>query len=401
MAQRIPASCSVFHAYNVGVMEATPAPQLTPLEVASHRVLGEAPSRLIDREEEPVEVLKAAIIEGAGDRPCYVSFSGGRDSSVVLAAATAALREAGLPDPVPITLRFKDIEATQESDWQQRVIDHLGLAQWEVVDITDELDVVGPYASRCLNQLGLLYPSNAYIHLPLFERVDDAVLMTGVDGDGLFGAWRWQRQSRIRKGLVKMRLKDVTGLAHSAIPGRVRSVIGHVDDPVDVAWLRQPARSDLTKVWIREVSMEPSRWDERVEWWSRRRYLPVALRSLDLVASLTGTRVVHPLVEGSFLGAVARRGGRVGLGGRTDALVALFGNLLPADVLTRTTKAVFSKVIWGENSRRLRTEWDGRGVDPDLIDIDALKREWAKDVPTFGSALLFQQVWLETLQGGA
>ena len=49
--------------------------------------------------------LEAAIMPALLRSPCLVSFSGGRDSSAVLAVAARLARGAGLADPIPITIR--------------------------------------------------------------------------------------------------------------------------------------------------------------------------------------------------------------------------------------------------------------------------------------------------------
>ena len=59
-----------------------------------------------------------------------MTFSGGRDSSAVLATATMVARKHGLNDPVPITLRCPAIEEADETASQELVIRHLGIEEW-------------------------------------------------------------------------------------------------------------------------------------------------------------------------------------------------------------------------------------------------------------------------------
>ena len=61
-----------------------------------------------DRGLTPLAALEEAILPALRRPPCLVSFSGGRDSSCVLAAATRAARREGLQPPVPVTLRVSN-----------------------------------------------------------------------------------------------------------------------------------------------------------------------------------------------------------------------------------------------------------------------------------------------------
>lgn len=82
----------------------------------------------------------------------------GRDSSAILAAATRIARVHGLQDPVPLTLRFALHPRTSETDWQELMVRHLGLARWEIAQITSELEAVGPIAAPALRRHGLYWP---------------------------------------------------------------------------------------------------------------------------------------------------------------------------------------------------------------------------------------------------
>src|SRR5262249_39115635 len=152
--------------------------------------------------------------------PCLVSFSGGRDSSAVLAVATAVARREGLPLPVPITHRFPAAAMTDESRWQEEVVDHLGLEDWIRLEGANELDAVGPVATASLRRHGLLWPSNAYFHAPLFEAADGGTVMTGVGGDEAFVPSSWSRQLAVLSGRVRPHARDVlrVGFALSPLP---------------------------------------------------------------------------------------------------------------------------------------------------------------------------------------
>jgi hypothetical protein len=73
---------------------------------------------------------------------------------------------------------------------------------------------------------------------------------------------------------------------------------------------------------------------------------------------------------------------------------ALFGEVLPRETVVRASKATFDQVSWSESSRDFARNWNGAGVDEELVDPDALRAEWLKDTPHFGTAALLQSAWL-------
>jgi asparagine synthase (glutamine-hydrolysing) len=108
----------------------------------------------------PQAALEQSILPALARPPCGVSFSGGRDSSAVLALAAGLARREGLPLPIPVTNRFHHAPRADETAWQERVIEHVRPADWVKLDFTDELDVVGPFATGALRNHGLLWPCN-------------------------------------------------------------------------------------------------------------------------------------------------------------------------------------------------------------------------------------------------
>ena len=73
----------------------------------------------------------------ASGRQVFVCFSGGRDSSAVLALAVHVARRNGAPLPIPVTLRFPDHPESDETNWQEMVVRHLDLTEWIVIDRPD------------------------------------------------------------------------------------------------------------------------------------------------------------------------------------------------------------------------------------------------------------------------
>ena len=76
-----------------------------------------------------------------------MSFSGGRDSSALLAVALNVARRQGLPEPVALTLRYSENTDTEESAWQKLVVDHLRPKAWEIVEVApDAAEFLAPPA---------------------------------------------------------------------------------------------------------------------------------------------------------------------------------------------------------------------------------------------------------------
>lgn len=107
--------------------------RMTPLEIASGWVggLDPPPEETSEVPAHPLEALKAILLPALERQPCAVAFSGGRDSSAILAVAVDLARREGLPLPVPVTNVFPDAPETDELVWQELVIRHLALGEWE------------------------------------------------------------------------------------------------------------------------------------------------------------------------------------------------------------------------------------------------------------------------------
>jgi asparagine synthase (glutamine-hydrolysing) len=371
--------------------------ELEPLEQACGVVLGAVPGPPVARAPRGVTAraaLEAEILGHLAQSPCAVSFSGGRDSSAVLAVAAHVARREGLPLPVPITFRFPGLPEADESEWQESVLAHLGLTNWEHVDLTDELDLLGDVAQQCLRAHGITWPPNAYLHMPLFALAQGGVILTGLDGDGLFGDWRWCHAQAVLHRTVPAHPRDVIriGLAFAPAAVRARALGGRsIFAP---SWLRPSAAEEFRAQVVVRAAGEPRRWDRRTLWHERSRALHVTMASLEVLADAAGSSVAHPFLSPPVIGALAQEGGAAGFGSRTSAMHHLFGDLLPAAVIERQSKAVFGGAVWSERARAFATSWSGSGVDPSLVDHDLLRVAWAESRPVFHSWTLLQAAWL-------
>jgi asparagine synthase (glutamine-hydrolysing) len=370
---------------------------LRPLERAAGLGLGEdpdAPRPQHGRYTDPREALGDAMREALEAGPCVVSFSGGRDSSIVLAVAVTTARRHGLPDPVPMTLRLPAVQSTQESEWQELLIGHLGVSDWEVIEIGEELDLLGPIARRTLLDHGALYPPNTYLHQPMYARARGATLLTGVDGDGLLGDWRWAHAQSVLHRRISPRRTDPLRVGLALAPPVVRRRFITTRWEQAAPWLRPDAQRELVELARSRAAGEPRRWDRWIPYYRRHRYLQLTLHSLEALGRRYGVAVAHPLLDGRFLAALAADGGAAGYGGRTRAMRILFGDLLPETLIARRTKAEFGQAFWRGEARAFAQAWDGAGIDAAQVDIERLMATWRTDNPPFGAGTLLQIAWL-------
>jgi asparagine synthase (glutamine-hydrolysing) len=372
------------------------APPLTRLERAAGVALGAHPMAPLP--PAPTTTARAAlerVIAGFLERtPCVVSFSGGRDSSAVLAVAAHVARRDGLPLPVPFTFRFPGKPLTEESDWQEHVIAHLGLDDWQRVELHEELDLLGDVARRCLTEIGLMWPANAYLHVPVFRAARGGTVLTGLDGDGLFGDWRWGHAQAVLHRRVAPHPRDVVRVALALAPAPLRRADYRRRGVFVPGWLSPDAGAEYTSTLLHRAAGEPRRWDRRVAWHAGARALYLAQRNLELIGARDDVRVGHPLLHPDFLAALAHEGGPAGFGDRTEAMRHLAGDLLPVETVERRSKAAFGDAVWLDEARGFVESWDGRGLDPDFVDPEPLRQAWRAEYPVFHSWTMLHEAWL-------
>lgn len=387
----------------------------TPLEIASGVVVGGSDTVMTQRcpatALTALTALEQAMLPALQRPPCLVSFSGGMDSSFVLAIAARLARRAGLPAPIPVTWRFTDAPRAEESAWQERVIAALPIGDWSLLHAGDDLDLIGPVAARLLGRYGVLHPVNVHLHLPIVEMAAGGSLLTGLGGDQIFAGWR--RISRLTP----------TAALRARVPSRVAAMVRR-DRRDSLAWLRPDASRQVLLGHDREVRAEPRRLDRRIRWHAGRRDLLMTRSSLDALAVDNDVRLVNPLLEPAFLSILAVRardewargdlargawaGGRWARGQpargrwvrgqpvptRSDLLVAIAGSELPTVATAARPKARFLEVFLRTPTRDFVQSWDGTGVDPDLVDADALAELWSQWPIPGGTAGLVQKLWL-------
>jgi asparagine synthase (glutamine-hydrolysing) len=372
-----------------------------PWEVASGWVYGSVPTtQALDASPDtgttPREALDDAIRPALLEGPCYVTFSGGRDSSAVLAAATALARREGHALPVPVTRVYPDLPHTDESEWQRAVVDHLGLTEWLRLELRHgESDLLGPAARDALRTRGALWPPALQTHGVMFEHLRGGSLLTGEGGDAVLGARRitplaaLRRRRRPDKVLVRYS-------AYAVLPRPLRDHIARriVRGSIQRRWLRAAAFERHVRLAAADASAEPLRYDAATRSIPLRRCFATITHNHAAAAAEYGIRASDPLLDHRFVAALARAGGRTGHPGRTATMQALFSDVLPQPVLCRTTKASFNHAHTGPATREFARTWDGSGVDEDVVDVDRLRSVWLSDEPTMAAGVLLHSAWL-------
>jgi asparagine synthase (glutamine-hydrolysing) len=102
----------------------------------------------------------------------------------------------------------------------------------------------------------------------------------------------------------------------------------------------------------------------------------------------------EPLLDPRFVSELARTAGTWGFTSRTEAMRALFGDLLPDAILARRTKAYFNRAFMGDETRAFAERWDGSGLDPELVDAESVRAEWLSAMPSAISTPLLHAAWL-------
>jgi asparagine synthetase B (glutamine-hydrolysing) len=372
---------------------------MSPREVAFGYLFGDVPSGPDEppTESAPRYVLELVIRDSLEHAPCGVAFSGGRDSAAVLAVATHIARRDGLPLPVPITRVFPDAPASDESEWQEAVIRHLGLDEWQRVAMTDELDLVGPRAQEHLTSHGVLWPPMVHADGPLLDHLTGGSLIDGEGGDEVLGveAHRIAPVTAFIRSPRSMTRGRLVAAATALAPGTLRA--RHMRREVTswpITWLRPAAHRELMDLLGRSEAERPLSYATSVLRVPRRRTQAMMAHNRRILGRAHDVVISSPLTDKRFVASLAADGGRLGRGTRTTVLRSLVPDLLPDALLARATKATFDEAYLGRHTTEFAERWSGGGLDPDLVDAEELRRHWKSDERTGLTAALLQTAWL-------
>ncbi|GAB3583518.1 hypothetical protein GCM10027445_58400 [Amycolatopsis endophytica] len=335
---------------------------------------------------DPVRALREALRPALTREPCVIAFSGGRDSSVLLAVAMDLAAREGLAPPIALTFRYPGDAAANESAWQEAVIRHLRVETWVRRDVRDELDVIGPLvAPVLLDRRSPVYPAALGNTLLLAAHAPGGSPVTGNAGDEVLGGHRLGTLRAVarRRGRGLTRA-DWGQFALCMAPGAARRVVARRAAPMP--WLRPELRR---AVW-RETAERPMSWRASVRSALATRAFALGFATRAAVVAGYGCRLVEPCADPSFVASHAAAPPMTRAAG--TRLVA--DGLLPDAVLARRDKPRFNASRFGARSRDFALGWDGSGADSSLVDPDALRDAWLSVEPPASTAMLLQQAWL-------
>ena len=246
-----------------------------------------------------------------------------------------------------MTHRFPDAPETHEQEWQELVVAHLELGDWERVESRAEFDVVGPVAAEVLHRHGVVAPQNAHFLVPFLKRAGSGSVVTGVGGDLFLGGWYfWPVGDLLGRRRRRPVARDGLRLAHAAAPASARRAYARRRRPPrDLPWLTAAAQEELAERQARHLTTQPVRFDAFVRWGARRRAGVLARRVFARLAGERDSLLVHPLSEPLFLASLAADGGRDGYGDRTAMTRRLADGALPGPRVTRDESAVPERLL--------------------------------------------------------
>jgi hypothetical protein len=385
-----------------GVLTAGNPADLSFLDVACSMPLGANGER--PRVPQPASLDDActrAFSHSFGRGPCYLPFSGGRESTMWLATATRSARRNGHDDPVPITLRYPGLATAEELRVQERVVAHLGLADWERIELEESLDLIGPVARDTLTRTGPIWPPHAYMMAPLIEAARDGVFvfMTGL-GD-LFSWWRWGPLAGVLERHRRPGTRDLALLGAALMPAslRARAARRHGVPPA-MPWLRPAAERDALARLRRRHAEVPLRFDRAVATQVTHRCFDGAAGTFAALGEAFGTDVEQPLRRAGVAESFAGAGGPRGFRSLGEMLRRMSGELVPADVLTPRPTPDLTRLFFDDASKEFAANWTGAGLDESVVDVVALRQIWLSDKPDPRTACLLQYAWLTEQASG-
>ena len=337
-------------------------------------------------------VLEALLVEALATSPCHILFSGGRDSSALLALALHLARQHGLPEPVPVTVRHPEAPESDETWWQELVVEHLRPRDHIVLEFRTEQRLLGDAAVAALERHGPVWPESVQLHGAIYRHLDRGTIVTGEGGDAFLTG---HRMGAIRDGLMlrRPRRRNIRGAMHAARPASRRrreldTQVGEFTPP----WLSPPAAVEYRRQAV-AMSADPLRWDVATRSLLRTRPMSVFIANVEAAITEFGSRPLTPFTDPLFVEALANEAGPFGWGSRTAIFRRLFHDVLPDRVLRRTSKASFNSTRWGPEERAFAAAWDGTGLDPDWIDAEELREAWLADDPHPAADFLLHVAW--------
>lgn len=353
----------------------------------------------LDAGSNPRLELETVLLEHLQRGPVGVTFSGGRNTGTILAVALQVARRHGLPDPVPLSLRFGVPETSRDEEAQAAAIEALGLGRtWQRIDLAGGAELLGEHATAGLERHGLLFPANAYWVRPMAERLKEVTgsaqptLMAGHGESELHSYWPYGRLHQVLARKRRPHRDELRLAAQAAVP---RALRGRRERrryrARSLPWLRPGVIERLAPLtepvaWVR--------WDRTLTFLRSRRCESATQRGYEALAGESGVRVAFPRLDDRYLGALIRCGGARGYGTREELTERLFGDVLPPVLKGRTDKIAYGKIFFGPETRAFAERWSGGGLPEQLVDPAVLRRLWTSERYDWRTAALLQLAWL-------
>jgi len=261
----------------------------------------------------------------------------------------------------------------------------------------DSLDVLGSLSTGLLRRDGSRLPPNGYMHLPVVEALGEGTLLTGVGGDEVLGT-PGSHLARVLKGWIRPRPRDLLSVVAAAAPYEARRRWERRRGYSSAEWLTPAAKAQVADRLAADVARPRLRWDWAATRWARSRSVHLGKEALQASAATYGARLLSPLTEVEFVDAFAREVGFAGPAGRTASMTSLAADLLPAPVLSRSSKATFDGLVWGPDFRAFVASWTPDELAPDLrvyVDPVRLLHAWSQPTPVYTSMALAQRAWCD------
>jgi asparagine synthase (glutamine-hydrolysing) len=234
----------------------------------------------------------------------------------------------------------------------------------------------------------------------LLERVAGGSLLSGIGGDELFEDVSRATAARVLIQRRRPRVRELRSVAFALAPRPLRArakarLRGGVYERYQ--WIRTPQRRRLARAHTDWESRDPLRTDRALrEWWWRSRVVQSNIAGKRVLAADFDVRMHNPFLDPDVLTECARAGGAAGLGrgSRGRGFGLLVGDLLGAEILERRSKATFDSPFWNRHARAFVAQWDGRGINREDVDIEALRAEWSEAPPDPHSFVQLHRAWL-------
>ena len=350
------------------------------------------------RRRDPLELLEESVVRGMSEHT-IVQFSGGVDSSLVLAAATRAARARDLPPPIPFTLRY-GLDESEESSFQEELVESLGLTEWIVLDVDGEDDLLGPASRAHLLEHGMSTSARVASRDWYLSRLPvrpGSVLMSGEGGDEVLGPAPYATVHGLRWALANGRQRRTAlGSLRRRSISRVRR-LRSVPDSFYAPWLTERGRTLANRVMLDDRS-HPVTMKQWMRRYRSKRNLVGGIGSVTRQAERFGFRYSAPLLDLEFMAGMTASIPEHDFVNRMLVIRKHLPGLLPDSIANRTSKASFNASIFGPDTREFASTWDGSsGVPLELVDPEILRSTWL-DASDSRGGLMLQSAWL-TSQG--